>query len=154
MIHELRVPLAWHWIEKVRQAVGAVLHDESEDLREAAVMVASELAENLVKYGQPVDGEDSGRIAIEVADGYVSISSENGTTVEEAAKVQALVQSIGDAPDVQGLYLTRLTKMATTPGDSASELGLLRIAFEGRFSLTAEYKAPRLLLIARRKVAE
>ena len=50
MIHEVRVPLAWHWIERVRDAVQGVLRDETPNLRDSAVMVASELAENLVKY--------------------------------------------------------------------------------------------------------
>jgi hypothetical protein len=43
--------------------------------------------------------------------------------------------------------------MADIPGDSASELGLLRIAFEGGFSLTCEYAAPRLRLTAKRSLS-
>jgi hypothetical protein len=152
MIHELRVPLAWQWIERVRDAVSGVLEDSPEELRESAVMVASELAENLVKYGQPVDDEDSGRITIEVIDGFVTIASENGATPEASEKVIARVRSIAESDDVQGLYLARLTSMANIPSDSASELGLLRIAFEGRFSLTAEYRARRLRLQARRRI--
>lgn len=150
MIHEVRVPLAWHWIEKVRDAVNEVLRDHPAELRQSAVMVASELAENLVKYGHAIDGEDSGRVAIEVQNGFVSVTSENGTTAEEAKKVDALVRAMAAADDVQALYLERLTRMAETPGDSASELGLLRIAFEGQFTLACDYTPPRLRLVATR----
>jgi hypothetical protein len=150
LIHELRVPLAWHWIERVRDAATAALEKASDDVREAAVMVASELAENLVKYGQPLEGEDSGKISIEVADGVLTITSDNGTSPEAAGKVLALVHAIMESPDVQALYVERLTNMATTPGDSASELGLLRIAFEGGFTLTADYQEPRLRIRAKR----
>lgn len=151
MIHELRIPLAWHWIERVRETVAGVLDGQPDDLRDAAVMVASELAENLVKYGHSTDGEDSGRVAIEVSDGFVTITSENGTSREQAEKVLTLVRSIEGSPDVQSLYVSRLMSMAAAPGDGASELGLLRIAFEGGFDITASYQAPRLRLVARRR---
>jgi len=150
MIRELRVPLAWHWIERVRDAVNEVLHDHPSELRESAVMVASELAENLVKYGHPVDGEDSGRIAIELGAHTVSITAENGTTREEAAKVVELIDTINAASDVQLLYVQRLTEMAHSPSESASELGLLRIVFEGRFRLTCRYAHPMLRIEATR----
>jgi len=153
MIHEVKVPLAWQWIEKVRETVNDVLRAHPEELRQDAVMVASELAENLVKYGQAMGGEDSGRIAIETNDGFVSITSENGATPEGAQKVQELVNAMTAAENVQMLYLERLTQMADIPGDSASELGLLRIAFEGGFSLTCEYAAPRLRLTAKRSLS-
>src|SRR5260221_3599722 len=117
MIHEVRVPLAWHWIEKVRDTVGDVLREQSAELRQSALMVASELAENLVKYGHAIEGEDSGRIAIEVTDGSVSIMSENGATPEGAHKVQELVGAMTASDNVQALYLERLTQMADTPSD-------------------------------------
>lgn len=150
MMQELRIPLAWHWIERVRETVAGALGGHPEELRDAAVMVASELAENLVKYGHPVDGDNSGRITIEASDGVVTIVSENGASRAEAEKVLALARSIEGASDVRALYVARLMSMATAPGDAASELGLLRIAFEGGFGVTAEYDAPRLRLVAKR----
>ena len=138
----------------MRQTVEDVLAEHSDDLREAAVMVGSELAENLVKYGKPFEGEDSGKIQIEERDGVVKITSENATSEQEGSKVVDLVRTIAEAGDVQALYLGRLAEMAKAPSESASQLGLLRIAFEGGFKLDAEYDAPRLRVEARRRVNE
>jgi hypothetical protein len=77
----------------------------------------------------------------------------NGATPEGAHKVQELVNAMTAAENVQMLYLERLTQMADVPSDTASELGLLRIAFEGGFSLSCDYAAPRLRLTAKRSLA-
>lgn len=151
-VREVTVPLAWHWIERVRELVADALADETEELREAAIMVASELAENLVKYGKGVGGVESGRVRIEVSPTAVTIVSENGAPPERAASVQAVIEKMNSS-DVGQLYLERLTEMASRPGESESELGLLRIGFEGGFALTCSYVAPDLSIRATRSIA-
>jgi hypothetical protein len=151
VVHEVTVPLAWHWIERVRELVAESLADQSEELREAAVMVASELAENLVKYGHGTGGVDSGRVRIEVSATDVTILSENGAPPEQASRVQAVIGKM-QGRDVAQLYMDRLTEMAARPGEAESELGLLRIAFEGGFALTCTYVEPNLSIRATRSI--
>jgi hypothetical protein len=146
---EVRVPLAWQWIERVREATAEATASCPPDVREGAIMVASELAENLVKYGTGLHGDDSGTVTIDVAADAVTIRSVNGATPEQAEKVQALIADTqGDDP--ARLYMERLVELARRPGEVACELGLLRIAFEGGFTLSAEYASPRLVLSATR----
>ncbi len=150
-VHEVTVPLAWHWIERVRELVAEALADESEELREASIMVASELAENLVKYGHGVGGMETGQVRIEVSPTAVTIVSKNGAPPDRAASVQAVIRKMNGG-DVAGLYLERLTEMASRPGESESELGLLRIGFEGGFSVTCTYNEPDLTIRATRSI--
>lgn len=150
-VHEVTVPLAWHWIERVRELVAQALADESDELREASVMVASELAENLVKYGRGVGGVESGQVRIEVTPTAVTIVSKNGAPPDRAAQVQAVIDRMSGG-DVSQLYLERLTEMASRPGESESELGLLRIGFEGGFGVTCSYDEPDLTIRATRSI--
>jgi hypothetical protein len=148
---EVRVPLAWQWIERVRDATAEATASCDPEVREGAVMVASELAENLVKYGTGLQGDDSGTVTIDVASDAVTIRSINGATVEQADKVRGLIaETHGEDP--ARLYMSRLAELARRPGEVACELGLLRIAFEGGFELSVEYAAPRLVLSATRKL--
>lgn len=147
----LKLPLSWGFIDRVRAAVREALLSHTEELCDAAVMVASELAENVIKYGEPVTGEDCGFVTISVEQDRVVICTKNGVvSSERGGDVVHQVERIAAAEDVETLYAARMQEMLDNPADLGSCLGLLRIAYEGNFTLTAVYEAPRLTICATR----
>ena len=148
---QIQLPLSWHWIERVRATVAELLGSVREDIRDAAMIVASELAENVMKYGEPAEGEDHGEVTIEIVAGVVRIRSMSGASPERARRVLERVERIASA-DAIGLYADRLRFLMENPTNPASELGLLRILFEGQFSLQARYDAPTLVITAERRL--
>lgn len=148
---EVKVPLAWRWVSEVRDMVGEALAEIEQESRDLAVMAASELAENVVKYGEPVDGEDSGRVGITLDGRDLSITAVSGARDQErVAHVLAEVAAIGTASDVQSLYVERLQRLLEHPSADSGGLGLLRIAFEGGFRLSATHEQGLLTITARR----
>jgi len=82
----LRLPLSWSFIEGVRAAVREELREASLELRESAVMVASELAENVVKYAEPVPQLDCGYLSISVDPKRIVLRTVNGVLDRERAE--------------------------------------------------------------------
>lgn len=148
---QIRLPLSWQWIERVRITVSELLSDLPEHILDAAQIASSELAENVVKYGEPVSGDEFGQVLIEVVDDFVRIRSVSGASRERAEHVLEHVALIsGGTPSA--LYTDRLRFLMENPTSTASQLGLLRIAFEGQFALSASYDAPRLTVSAERRI--
>ena len=106
---------------------------ESYDFCDKLGMVAAELVENAISYGDwrqsaahkfhlSVSGDER-TIQIEVANPVVTGSS----TVDALFKV---TDRIARAESPRQAYLDRLREIADRPKDKASQLGLLRIAYE------------------------
>jgi hypothetical protein len=147
----LRVPLSWGFIDRVRATVRESLHGHPEELRESALMVASELAENVIKYGEPVNSEPCGFVTISVEADRVVICTINGVaSSERGIEVVRQISRINVAENVEDLYAQRMQEMLHSPADLSSCLGLLRIAYEGNFALTSTYEAPLLTIWATR----
>jgi hypothetical protein len=120
------------------------------DVREAAVMAASELAENSVKYGEPIQSEDCAYISYSVRPTAIVIRTMNGvTTPKRVEQVASCIDAINASDDPGALYAQRLTEMLASPSDD-SRLGLLRIAYEGSFRLAYSYEPPVLTVTATR----
>jgi hypothetical protein len=148
----LRLPLSWNFIEGVRATVNERLAHAPAELRESAVMVASELAENMVKYGEPLAQDDCGYVTLSIGPGLVEVKTMNGvTSARRAEEVIDRIQAIAASDDVEALFRQRMKEMLESPGDPHSYLGLLRIAYEGNFRLSCDYTAPVLTIIAHRE---
>ena len=145
------VPLAWHWVDTVRRMVVQELATHDPELRAAAEMVASELAENVVRYGQPTADSNAGLVVLSIEDDVLRISSSNGATPERAAVVLECLRRL-EHEDAEQLALERMKAMIENPEDRGSQLGLLRIAFEGQFSLSAEVENGVLRITAWRPI--
>lgn len=114
-------------------------------------MVASELAENVIKYGEPVAGEQCGFVTIAVEPDRVVICTKNGVISSERGNdVVQQIARIAAAENVEALYAARMREMLDNPADLGSCLGLLRIAYEGNFTLTSVYEASLLTICATR----
>lgn len=148
---QIRLPLSWSFIEGARSDIAFALASFPTDVREAAVMVVSELAENAVKYGEPVSGEDCAYISYSIRPEIIVIRTINGvSSPSRVTRVAASIDAVSLAEDVGTLYAKRLSEMLNTPAEADSRLGLLRIAYEGRFRLAYSYASPILTITATR----
>jgi hypothetical protein len=120
--------------------------------REATAMAVAELAENIVKYSAPATAPYAGAIAIESPPGLLRIraTTEVVSSTDEAQRAVEAVAQIARAPNVADLYRRRLTALFEDPSLPRTQLGLLRIAFEGGFKLTCTQKGRRLEIVAER----
>jgi hypothetical protein len=150
---DIEIPIAWSWVELVRQTVRTELAACDEALREAAIMVASELAENVVKHGVPLGTMQTGRIQLRLEDGVLQISSTNGVRdTERVERLSALLGRLAAAADPCALYLQRLRELVAVPDQPETQAGIYRIVCEGGFSLSQHYVDGVLTLRAERPV--
>jgi hypothetical protein len=123
--------------------------------REAAVLAVAELAENVVKYGAHNHAAGAPTLAIGLQGKVVRIRVKNPVNSgTDARSVVDAVSRIASSPDVRDLYRTRLAQLFANPTLPRAQLGLLRIAFEGRFRLSCDYHDPFLELVAERTCDE
>jgi hypothetical protein len=151
--HQIRLPLSAQWLERVRTTVSDVLHTQSRELRTAALLAASELAENVLKFGRPTDDAADGAVRVQLAADELRVSSESGSSPERFRSVAMLIERIASCQDTELLYVERLNQLLGSPGSESSGLGLIRVAHEGAFVLGCSYDEPNLTITAVRKLA-
>jgi hypothetical protein len=147
---ELTFEPMWPTVRKIRQQVGAALEACRQELRSAAMMTASELVENAIKYGESVPAASNVTLSLEVTAGQLSIRVVNGST--NLAGVAELERRVGDlaaATNKQALYLARLEQLLAHSDDSG-KLGIYRIGFEGGFDLALDYRNDVVTMTATR----
>jgi hypothetical protein len=141
----------WPTVREVRQRVGAALADCPAQLRSAAVMTASELVENAIKYGETVPAASTVTLVLEVTPTLLSIRVVNGSTnAAGVAELERRVSELQSAEDKQALYLARLEHLLAD-ADESGKLGIYRIGFEGGFDLRLEYMNDVVTVTATRK---
>jgi hypothetical protein len=119
--------------------------------REAAVLAVNELAENVLKYGATDHPAGAATLAIAALPQVLRIRVRNPIkSRSDAEGVTATIARITTSPDVKELYRKRLAELFANPALPRAQLGLLRLAFEGRFRLTCNYQHPFLELVAER----
>jgi hypothetical protein len=125
----------WERIDTVRKSTREFLlnHKLEDDDTDAVVMIASELAENAIKYGN-FDPDDTIRFSVEVADRKITVEVENRIDRQENVHWKNLDKTIqwirGFQTPFQA-YIERLKLVSTSKIDE-SGLGLVRIAYEGQ----------------------
>jgi len=145
------IPIAWEYVRNVRQQVEAALTNHSEELRSSAVMVASELVENAIKYGAVVPALGWARFCFEATREYIQIQVSNGLTDPRAYELlRRMVDQMGSEETCEQLYLARLQELVNNPLQP-NRLGLYRIGYEGKFRLACTYADQVLTMTARRE---
>ncbi|MFC1641806.1 hypothetical protein ACFL5O_03830 [Myxococcota bacterium] len=144
----------WTSIRAIRDTVGQALAQYPSEFAGAAVMVASELLENSVKYGEAVTAARVILFALGASDGQLRIETVNGSTdVTAVHGLVSRVRLIRKTEDKGSLYLARLQELLTNPSVSA-QLGIYRIAFEGQFELDCTYENDVVTVVATRGVPD
>jgi hypothetical protein len=144
------MPNVWSEVRGLRQRIGELVATPPDDLRRATQMVASELLENAIKYGEPVPGCPEIRFSLRLHEDRIVLQVSNGVRSPEV--LERLRTGIGDlaAPNDPGtVYRRRLEQMLSAPG-TRGQLGLVRICFEGGFTLEASLSGEILTVTAAR----
>jgi anti-sigma regulatory factor (Ser/Thr protein kinase) len=148
---DIHLPLSWSWIEGVRSAVAEQLCGHEESLRDAAIMVASELAENVVKYGESIEGNESGRIQMTIDEHSVRIVSTNGVRSESRLRhLSCQLRRIAESAQPEALYLGRMRELLEGTVGEDAQMGLYRMVCEGGFRLSHSYQNGVLTIVAER----
>jgi hypothetical protein len=137
---ELTVEPMWPNVRKIRQEVGTALDRCGQELRSAAMMTASELVENAIKYGENVPAAPTVNFSLQASAGQLTIRVVNGSTnLAGVAELDRRVKELATATNRQALYLARLEQLLAHADDSG-KLGIYRIGFEGGFDLALDYQ--------------
>jgi hypothetical protein len=135
----VHVPHTWSHVRIIRERVGEALRGAAPALRSAAMMTASELTENAVKYGEDVPEADHVAFAMWLDESRVTIRVSNGTRDKLGVReLQRRVDEVRSTPDKAALYVARLEELLVNSTESG-KLGIYRIAFEGGFALQCDY---------------
>jgi hypothetical protein len=141
----------WLNVRKIRHEVGNLLESCSPDLRSSAMMTASELVENAIKYGGGVPASENVSFHLEASDEGIRIEVVNGSTNKQGvSELERLIREIMTIEDKQALYISRLSELVAHPGESG-KLGIYRIGFEGGFDLQLDYTDQVVTVTATRK---
>jgi hypothetical protein len=134
------------------EAVDEMFADVDADTLEAIRMAAAELAENVVKFGEQVEGV-TGRVVISRTEEAVEIRTAN--RLSDSSRAKALsdrLQRIGKPEDLEGQFAARIAEIMQGPAEQSTALGLLRIAYEGLFSLSCSYANATMTVVAARSI--
>jgi anti-sigma regulatory factor (Ser/Thr protein kinase) len=125
----------WSEIGKIRQHVALALSGLGASLRDAAVMVVSELVENAIKYGESIPNAPGIEVSVVRDHTRLSVSVASGTKDEETARrLRGYTEALAASQDKLGLYVARAQSLADAP-EPHTRLGLYRIGLEGAFDL-------------------
>ncbi len=135
---ELSLPPEWDSVRAGWGACHGLLEGAglAEDETDALSMVAQELIENAVKYGG--EGRDAIRVSLRVEAAGVTVEVRSRVPVDGAhlETLGGAVEELRACPDPYQAWVERLQRAAGRPdGQGGSELGLARIAYEGRCAL-------------------
>ena len=149
----IEIPLVWDSVGQVRLEAGMLFSSFEESIRDAAIMVASELTENIVKYGAPLDGESVGFISFEIQDDSFTIASHNAVAHDNNLDaVETILTQIEKSDNPRELSLARLRELIEGKIEGPSQLGLLRVATDGGCSIDHSYNDAVLTIVAQRPV--
>ncbi|HTQ07730.1 MAG TPA: DUF6272 family protein [Polyangiaceae bacterium] len=125
------------------------------ECREAVTLAVCELGENLIKYSGNQDELHAGTIGVSCDGDSVRVRAINQvTSVEDAQRVRELVEKITrSGVAVRDLYRARLQQLFDNPNAPRTQLGLLRMAFEGGFRLSCSFDHSELQIVAERTCA-
>ena len=128
---------SWNIVDRVRNDVKASLQAFPEEIRHASMMTASELMENAVKYSSRKKNGTGVKFKMSADDLTIRITITNFVENDEyIAALTERIDRIKAAFDYKSLYITRLRQLTEHYPDDKTGLGLYRIAYEGKFSLS------------------
>ncbi len=147
---QLDIPVAWQFVSQVRSQVEELVKQVAPELCQIAALVASELVENAIKYGEPVALAPQARFCFTISHGVIVIEVQNGVhRADQAQTVIDRIRQITESTDREMLYLERMQDLVVNP-EQQGQLGLYRISYEGQFELSCTYQDELLTVRATR----
>jgi hypothetical protein len=151
----LNLPRRKNAVEDAQRFAASAVSYCTPECRQAVELAVCELGENLIKYAGGSDEPYAGTIGVAIDGDNVRVIATNRVASEDdAQKVRELVALIaGSGASVRELYRARLQELFLNPALPRTQLGLLRMAFEGGFHLSCRFEPPELSIIAERTCA-
>jgi hypothetical protein len=148
---ETVVPAVWETVRDIRAMVEERLHGATPAVRDAAVMVASELAENVLKYS--ADSGGASTLSVDVRADKIAIHTANDVaSTQSADEVLAMIERIRNSDDATELYAAAIDAKLEQGLNGTTRQGFYRIAAVGEFQLRAWRERRRLFIWAERKL--
>ncbi len=142
----------WATVRVIRCKLNAKLASYPNRVRYATAMVASELLENAIKYGESIPNLERITFSFMIRDGVCRIVVANGSNSQKnIGRLKAMIAEVNAADDKSALYTRRLQQLLENPSDH-SGLGIYRIGFEGDFELACEANDGIVTVVATRSV--
>ena len=142
----------WHIVKEIREKVGPLLSEKSDELAYACKMVTSELIENALKYGSTAPDNKSMRYQLRIKDNEIIIMVSNILKSPDDLKtVSAHIDKIKSDSSPKKLYKDRLMELLKNTKQGQTRIGLYRIAYEGKFNIDYTFEDNILTIIATRK---
>ena len=148
----LDIPMAWNFVAEVRQLIDKTVLEQAPALCAAASMVASELVENAIKYGEYVPAAPRGRIHFMMSSDKIVIAVSSG--LRPGPSQQSFlkrIDRIAENKNMKQLALERMKELISQP-DQHGQLGLYRIAYEAGFDLSYTYENEVLIVQASKSI--
>ena len=128
--------------------------DQPAGLRAAAQMVASELLENAIKYGEAVPAAPQINFVFRSDERRMTIIVSNGLHSElNYERLRSHVEALAAAEDPAAVYVARLQELMDNPTQESAGLGIYRIGLEGGFALECRYQDRVVSVTATRSIS-
>jgi serine phosphatase RsbU (regulator of sigma subunit) len=149
---EAQIQPVWATVREIRCRLNGELAAYPDRLRYAAGMVASELLENAIKYGESLPGIAQIAFSFVIRAGLCRITVTNGSNSQEnISRLRAMVAEVNSAEDKSALYMRRMQELLEHPSERTG-LGIYRVGFEGGFELACEACEGIVTVVAARSV--
>lgn len=150
---EAKIQPVWATIRAIRHQINEQLAEYPESVRSAASMVAAELLENAIKYGESLVDIPNIEFSCSLHDETLTVEVTNAVTDQtNVEKLKLRIAELSAAPDKSAPYLRRLEELMNDPAES-SGLGLYRIGYEGEFELRCSHLGHAVCVKATRSLA-
>jgi hypothetical protein len=140
----------WQVTRQLRVAVLEGLAEHTAELRDATALVATELVENVVKYGLGGEGQEP-LVHVDVQADLVRVRTLNRADDSQARSVLATLTRIAGHADRDALYADVIEHGLQHARPGVSQQGFYRIAAVSGFSLHGALRDGQLEIIAERR---
>lgn len=146
----LTITPTWAIVEHVRKKINTQLGDFLDsDVIDGAMICASELCENAIKYGEPVPNMQFIQFQLNYSDGKIEIEISNGVVNQvDLDNVCSSIDKTNGTNNPEKLYLERLQELMDMSKPQKSQLGLYRIVCETGFKLQYKLEGNALTISA------
>lgn len=137
-IIEIKIKPEWSNIETAREQTKEFLAslDFNDDIKDAVIMIISELLENAIKYGKFTEKHSGIETSVTASDRSITIEVRSPVGDEDDMhfrRLDRIVQWVRGYQNPLEAYIEKIKEIALQPvSDSQSGLGIVRIAYEGQ----------------------
>lgn len=144
---------AWEVVQQIEVKINELYKPADPELLSSTTMAVSELIENAVKYSNTSPAKKTINLNFYASNKSIVIIISNPVTNQNHVDMAIRhIERIQNTDDPQKLYIERLQQLLDNPRTTYTQLGLYRIAFEGKFQLSYGYENNILTVKALRKI--